>query len=315
MSTVFGVHTGLQNTTDRRAAVDLWRRIEDARLRLDLDLGPLLRGRPAGGYDCHEAVACHAALACSTSRVRCGSLVYCAGYRHPAVLANAIATIDHLSGGRADLGLGAGWAQLEYDAYGIPFPTPGARLDLLEEAAASIRGLLRDETTTFAGEHFSSPTPGCEPRPVQAELPIWIGGGGEKRTLRIVARYADGWNVPFVAPEDFAAQARRAAPSTARPSGATRPRSARGQRRPRRGTRTRCRRSSATWPTSCAPACVIGTGERAGRPARPLRRRRRRPGQHRAAGPVGPRRLLDLAAEAIAAAPMTLRPGSRAGST
>jgi alkanesulfonate monooxygenase SsuD/methylene tetrahydromethanopterin reductase-like flavin-dependent oxidoreductase (luciferase family) len=136
--------------------------------------------------------------------VRCGSLVYSIGYRHPAVLANAIATIDQLSDGRADLGLGAGWSQLEYDVYGIPFPPARVRLDQLEEATACVRGLLRDESTTFAGEHFRMTGAQCDPHPVQAALPIWIGGGGERRTLRIAARFADGWNVPFISPEDFA---------------------------------------------------------------------------------------------------------------
>ena len=90
----------------------------------------------------------------ATPRVRrVGSLVYCAGYRHPAVLANAISTIDHLSGGRADLGLGAGWAFNEYAAYGIPFPSAGERLDLLEESIQAIRGLLRQDVTDFVGTH------------------------------------------------------------------------------------------------------------------------------------------------------------------
>jgi alkanesulfonate monooxygenase SsuD/methylene tetrahydromethanopterin reductase-like flavin-dependent oxidoreductase (luciferase family) len=146
----------------------------------------------------------HAALACDTERVRCGCLVYSVGYRHPAVLANALATVDHLSGGRADIGIGAGWSEIEYRAYGIPFPPVRERMDMLEEGIACLRGLLRDETTTFEGEHFRLTDARCEPRPVQADLPIWVGGGGERRTLRIAARYADGWNVPFVDPPTFA---------------------------------------------------------------------------------------------------------------
>jgi alkanesulfonate monooxygenase SsuD/methylene tetrahydromethanopterin reductase-like flavin-dependent oxidoreductase (luciferase family) len=148
-------------------------------------------------------VSMHAALACNTTRVRCGCLVYSVGYRHPAVLANAIATIDHLSGGRADIGVGGGWSQVEYDAYGIPFPPVGVRLRQLEEGAACVRGLLRNERTTFEGEYFQLRDAQCEPRPVQDELPIWIGGGGEKKTLRVAAKYADGWNVPFIAPDAY----------------------------------------------------------------------------------------------------------------
>jgi F420-dependent oxidoreductase-like protein len=203
--TTFGVHAGLQNTT-MDELVDLWHRIEAMGFDWISIWDHFYAADMTGGPNCHEAVAAHAALACETERVRCGSLVYCAGYRHPAVLANAICTIDHLSGGRADLGLGAGWSMLEYQAYGIPFPSAGERLNILEEAAECITGLLRQETTTFTGQHFQLEAARCEPKPVQARLPIWIGGGGEKRTLRIAARFADGWNVPFISPEDFGAK-------------------------------------------------------------------------------------------------------------
>jgi alkanesulfonate monooxygenase SsuD/methylene tetrahydromethanopterin reductase-like flavin-dependent oxidoreductase (luciferase family) len=118
--------------------------------------------------------------------------------------ANAITTIDHLSGGRADIGLGAGWAFNEYEAYGIPFPSTRERLDILEESVQCVRLLLREEVADFKGEHFTLTDARCDPKPVQAELPIWVGGGGEKRTLRIAARYADAWNVPFISPDDFA---------------------------------------------------------------------------------------------------------------
>src|SRR5207253_10898767 len=107
-----------------------------------------------GSAVCFEAIATHGALACETSTVTVGCLVYSVGYRHPAVLANAIATIDHISGGRAALGLGAGWHQTEYAAYGIPFSSAGVRLAQLDEAAQCARGLLHDETTTFDGTYF-----------------------------------------------------------------------------------------------------------------------------------------------------------------
>ena len=99
---------------------------------------------------------------------------------------------------------GAGWAFNEYGAYGIPFPSAGERLDLLEESIQAIRGLLRDEVTDFSGKHVTLTEPGASRSPCRPELPIWVGGSGEKRTLRIAARYADGWNVPFVSPETVA---------------------------------------------------------------------------------------------------------------
>ena len=197
---LFGVHTGLQNTSTAEL-IDLWRRIEDHGFDW-ISIWDHFYSADFQGYECLEAVSCHTALALTTSRVRCGSLVYCAGYRHPAVLANAMATIDHLSGGRVDLGLGAGWAANEYQAYGIPFPSAKERLDLLEESVQCVRGLLHDEATDFAGVHFTMTEARCEPRPVQSKVPIWIGGTGEKRTLRIAARYADGWNAPFLSPDD-----------------------------------------------------------------------------------------------------------------
>ncbi|MFM8304327.1 MAG: TIGR03619 family F420-dependent LLM class oxidoreductase [Actinomycetota bacterium] len=206
----FGVHAGLQNTTTDELR-SLWSRIEnhgfewisvwdhfyaaDAFVRGD---GPL-----RSGYHCLEGLTMHTALAMSTHTVRCGSLVYCAGYRHPAVYANAMATLDQLSGGRAVLGLGAGWHRGEYDAYGIPFPSAGTRLRILDEAVQCIRLLLTEEVANFEGEHFQLHDARCEPKPLQARLPIWVGGGGEKVTLRIAAQHADGWNLAFVPPDVF----------------------------------------------------------------------------------------------------------------
>jgi F420-dependent oxidoreductase-like protein len=201
--TVFGVHTGLQNTT-MRDLVDVWHHTEGLGFGWISVWDHFYAADASGGAECFEAVASHAALACETSTVTCGCLVYSVGYRHPAVLANAIATIDHLSDGRAALGLGAGWHQAEYDAYGIPFPSAGVRIDQLDEAAQCARGLLHDETTTFDGQYFQLRDAKCEPRPVQKRLPIWIGGGGERKTLRTVAKWADGWNVPFVSLDEFA---------------------------------------------------------------------------------------------------------------
>jgi alkanesulfonate monooxygenase SsuD/methylene tetrahydromethanopterin reductase-like flavin-dependent oxidoreductase (luciferase family) len=203
---IFGIHAGLQNTTvaDLRS---LWLRAEDAGFDA-ITVWDHLYASDLSSYECHEAVAMHAALACATSRVRCGCLVYCVAYRHAGVLAKAVATIDHLSGGRAEVGLGAGWAQPEHAAYGFPFPPAGERLDLLDEAAGAIRTLLHEGKADAAGPHVRLRDARLEPRPVQAHLPIWIGGGGERRTARIVARHGDGWNIPFVVPDDVARKRR-----------------------------------------------------------------------------------------------------------
>jgi alkanesulfonate monooxygenase SsuD/methylene tetrahydromethanopterin reductase-like flavin-dependent oxidoreductase (luciferase family) len=198
----FGVHTGVQNTTVAELR-DLWAGAEE--LGFDaVAVWDHLYSSDLSSYDCHEAVAIHAALACATSRVRCGCLVYCAGYRHPGILAKAATTIDHLSGGRAEIGLGAGWAEAEYRDYGIVFPPLGRRFDLLDECAGAVRSLLRSEVTSVAGDHVRLDGARNEPRPVQAALPVWIGGTGERRTARVAARHADGWNLPFVPPEDLA---------------------------------------------------------------------------------------------------------------
>jgi len=153
--------------------------------------------------DCFEAVACHAALAVLTSRVRVGSLVYSAGYRHPAVLANAGATIDHLSGGRLEMGLGAGWHQWEYDAYGIDFEPPGTRLRRMAEAIEVVRLVWTQEVTTYKGEFFTLSDARCNPKPIQSPPRIWVGAR-ERRALGLAGRLGDGWNVAFVPPEDFA---------------------------------------------------------------------------------------------------------------
>jgi len=151
-----------------------------------------------------EGVATMAALAATTARVRVGCLVFCVGYRTAGNLAKAAVTVDHLSGGRCELGIGAGWNEAEFRAFGMPFLPIRDRLDHLEETAIVLRRLFDGERVTFAGKHVHLEDALCEPRPVQPRLRLWIGGQGEKRLLRIVARHADGWNVPFLAPEFFA---------------------------------------------------------------------------------------------------------------
>ncbi|HVN50557.1 MAG TPA: TIGR03560 family F420-dependent LLM class oxidoreductase, partial [Acidimicrobiales bacterium] len=141
--------------------------------------------------ECWTAMA---ALAALTSRVRIGSLVCGNTYRHPAVLAKMAAGVDQISGGRFLLGLGAGWQENEHEAYGLEFGTVRSRLDRLDEACAIVTSLLRDDRTTFDGEHYRLRDAPLDPKPVQPKLPLLIGGRGERRTMRIAARYADEWN-------------------------------------------------------------------------------------------------------------------------
>lgn len=154
--------------------------------------------------DCFEGIACHSALAALTTRPRVGALVYSTGYRHPAVLANAAATIDHLSDGRLELGLGAGWHKWEYDAYGIPFEPPAVRLRRMAESIQCVRLLLTEEVANFEGEFFTLTDARCNPKPVQARPRIWVGASGEQIGLKLAGRHGDAWNVPFVGPDDFA---------------------------------------------------------------------------------------------------------------
>jgi F420-dependent oxidoreductase-like protein len=135
------------------------------------------------------------ALAASVPRLRFGPLVMGNTYRHPTVLAKMAATLDHVSGGRVVLGLGAGWQENEHRAYGIPFYTLGERLARLDEACQVIKSLFASERTTFDGKYYQLTDAPLAPKPVQRPLPLLVGGGGEKKTLRIAARHADEWNV------------------------------------------------------------------------------------------------------------------------
>lgn len=152
-----------------------------------------------------EAWALLAGMAVATSRTRIGCMVTGNTYRHPAVLAKAAVTVDHLSGGRLEFGLGAGWAENEHAMLGLPFGTKGDRADWLEEACQIIRSLWTQERTSFDGTHYQLAGAVAEPKPVQQpHPPIWIGGSGRQRTLRITARYADVWNAAGGSPDEVA---------------------------------------------------------------------------------------------------------------
>jgi F420-dependent oxidoreductase-like protein len=136
------------------------------------------------------------ALAALVPRMRVGTIVLGNTYRHPAVLAKMAAQVDIVSGGRLLLGLGAGWQQNEHEAYGIPFYTMKERLERLDEACEVIRSLWTNKRSDFSGRYYRLSDAPLDPKPVQTPHPeLMIGGGGERVTLRIVARHADHWNV------------------------------------------------------------------------------------------------------------------------
>ncbi|HEY5681027.1 MAG TPA: TIGR03560 family F420-dependent LLM class oxidoreductase [Pseudomonadales bacterium] len=204
MSISLGVHAGQQNMAmnDMRA---LWRKLDDKGVDWISAWDHFYEAPPKGGTEPHfEALTTLGALAAETSNARIGCLVFYVGYRNPALLAKAATTLDHITSGRFELGIGAGWHVWEASAYGYPFPDIGTRLDMLEEAAQIIRGMLTQDRTSFSGKHYQVDDASCLPKPVQERLPIWIGGVGEKRTLKLVADYADGWNAAYLSPEEFA---------------------------------------------------------------------------------------------------------------
>lgn len=146
-----------------------------------------------------------AALAQATSRIRVGAMVNGMHHRHPAVTANMAATLDHIAGGRFDLGMGAGWNTMESDAYGLPLGSIKERCDRFDEGMDVLVSLLGGKSTTFSGEYYQLTDAWCEPKPFQDHIPIVIGARGRKRTLRTTARYADQWDMTFPeSPDEWA---------------------------------------------------------------------------------------------------------------
>jgi probable F420-dependent oxidoreductase len=168
-------------------------------------------GGPDERYGSPEAMTALAALAAVTERVRLGALVLAAGFRHPALLAKEAVTVDLLSEGRLEVGLGAGWYEAEYEAFGHPFGSPGERFEVLEETVEVLARLWgEEEPVTWQGNRFRLSEAYCRPRPAQpGGPPIWIGGKGGPRLLRLVAERAAGWNTVWTwTPEAYAERAR-----------------------------------------------------------------------------------------------------------
>jgi F420-dependent oxidoreductase-like protein len=201
----FAFKTANQNTT-WADILAVWREADDIELFESgwvFDHFYPIFSDPTG--PCLEGWSTLSALGQATSRLRLGTLVTGIHYRHPAVLANMAATVDIISGGRLELGLGAGWNEEESGAYGIALGSPRERSDRFEEACQVIIGLLSNETTSFHGAYFELAEARCNPKAVQRpHPPICIGGSGEQRTLLSAARYAQHWNFVGGPPEEFA---------------------------------------------------------------------------------------------------------------
>ncbi len=197
----FGFQSGQQNVTWERMC-DVWRKIDqwgyDSLWAFD-HFYPIFTPDPAG--PCMENWTLLAALSQHTRRARIGALVNGNTYRNPCLTAKMAATIDHLCGGRLNLGIGAGWNELEHRSFGIDFKTLGGRLDALDESCRIIKGMFTQERTTFEGKHYQVVDAVCNPKPLQKpHIPFMIGGRGEKRLLKMVAEHADMWNTMHANP-------------------------------------------------------------------------------------------------------------------
>ena len=143
----------------------------------------------------YEAWTLMASLAAATDRVRLGQMCTCNTYRHPSYLAKVAASIDVISGGRLEMGIGAGWYEHEHDGYGYEFLSPGGRLGMLEEGIQIMKAMWTEEEVTFEGKYYNLRGGICQPKPLQKpHIPVWVAGGGEKVTLRIAAREASHTN-------------------------------------------------------------------------------------------------------------------------
>ena len=191
----FAIFTGLGLTT-WDAVRELWVHVDRSGWDAACVTDHFMPNTPEKVGDVMECWTTLAALAPLVSRMRIGTIVAGNTYRHPAVLAKMAAQVDIISGGRLICGLGAAWQQNEHDAYGIPFYTVQERLARLDEACQVLKALWTQDRSTFKGRYYQLADAPLAPKPVQRPHPeLMIGGGGEKVTLKIVARHADHWNV------------------------------------------------------------------------------------------------------------------------
>src|SRR5580700_7334070 len=191
----FGIQTGQQDVTFERMR-DFWQKVDawgyDSLWAFD-HLYPIFVPDPSG--PCMEGWTLLGALSQHTKRAHIGAMVNGNTYRNPALTAKMAATLDRICGGRLNLGLGAGWFELEHNSLGFDFKTLPQRLEALDESCQIIKGMFSQDKTTLRGKHYNVVDAVCNPRPVQQHVPLMIGGHGERVLLKIVARHADMWNM------------------------------------------------------------------------------------------------------------------------
>ena len=201
----FGLQTG-QQLVEWNQLRDLWRSADewgyDSLWTFD-HFYPIFVPDPSG--PCLEGWTTLTALSQQTKRARIGAMVNGNTYRNPCITAKMAATLDHVSGGRLNLGIGAGWFELEHRSFGIDFKTIPGRLQALDESLQIIKGMFTQEKTTLHGRHYDVTDAMCTPKPLQKpHPPIMIGGAGERVLLKLVAKHADMWNLPNASAERMA---------------------------------------------------------------------------------------------------------------
>ena len=200
----FGFQSGQQNVTWERMR-DTWRKLDewgyDSLWAFD-HFYPIFTPDPAG--PCMENWTLLSALSQHTRRARIGALVNGNTYRNPCITAKMAATLDQISGGRLNLGLGAGWNELEHRSFGIDFKTLRGRLEALDESCQIVKSMFTQDRTSLDGKHYHVADAVCNPKPIQKpHIPLMIGGRGEKALLKIVAKHADMWNTMFANPAEM----------------------------------------------------------------------------------------------------------------
>ncbi|MFM2046057.1 MAG: hypothetical protein RL383_134 [Actinomycetota bacterium] len=202
MAVQFGIHLGPQNATvaDLRR---LWRWFDSAGMDWISLWDHIYEAPPAGGTQAHfEAFSMLGALAADTNRARIGCLVFCSQYRNIGVLAKGVISVDHISGGRFEMGLGSGWHDQEAKAFGVDWPTQGGRFKVMESQLQALEKWRRGERVTQSSPGVELVDAAMVPGPL-GRMPIWIGGLGREKTLRMAGRYADGWNAAYVPADEY----------------------------------------------------------------------------------------------------------------